>query len=700
MLKKLLKNRPFSSIFFAIIIFFVIYTFSSFWFFVSINEKINNTFMTLKSIIKQNVINKNIVLVAIDEKTLEHLGFPFSRDHYKTFIQNLNSKKKPAVIGFDIIFADKSDSKNDKIFADSIKEAWNIILGTAIINQEWNNWELKQIIEKPLDIFEKEAYSYWYFQPRLSNNSQALSFVPYAKLYDKDGVLWEYNHFAIAILKAYFWQIYKKDFRNYNQKDENHYYLKENLNIPFAKTWWTDILINYIPKPAKNKWKITNFPIYSFWDIYENNFNPDDFEDKIVIVWATARGIKDIFYTTNDIEYWVVVQANIVNMILEKNFLFYFDNYLEWILIFLLIITSIYFSISGSWTVIFFANLSIAIMFLVIYPSFAVIFNWYILNNLFELFLALPFSIMIWNIIKYLTENDNKLKLSKALSEYVSKAIVKEILSNSWDIKLDWEVRKLTIFFSDIEWFTSISERFSPQELVTFLRNYLSYMSNIILDNAWFINKYEWDAIMALWWAFSDSSRDSYHACLSAIKQQEMLKDLNKNWKELDFPEIKARIWIHTGQAIVWNIWAVWRKIEYTALWDSVNLASRLEWVNKFYWTYICISEDVYEETKEYFEFRYLDKITVKWKEKAVKIYELLSLKWELDEVKTEIISEFEKAVFKYNSRDFSGAKVIFENIYKKYSDSPSKTYVERCEYFIKNPPLEQEDLIWKFETK
>ncbi|MBB1564748.1 adenylate/guanylate cyclase domain-containing protein [Candidatus Gracilibacteria bacterium] len=700
MLKKLLKNRPFSSIFFAIIIFFVIYTFSSFGFFVSINEKINNTFMTLKSIIKQNVINKNIVLVAIDEKTLEHLGFPFSRDHYKTFIQNLNSKKKPAVIGFDIIFADKSDSKNDKIFADSIKEAGNIILGTAIINQEGNNGELKQIIEKPLDIFEKEAYSYGYFQPRLSNNSQALSFVPYAKLYDKDGVLGEYNHFAIAILKAYFGQIYKKDFRNYNQKDENHYYLKENLNIPFAKTGGTDILINYIPKPAKNKGKITNFPIYSFWDIYENNFNPDDFEDKIVIVGATARGIKDIFYTTNDIEYGVVVQANIVNMILEKNFLFYFDNYLEWILIFLLIITSIYFSISGSGTVIFFANLSIAIMFLVIYPSFAVIFNGYILNNLFELFLALPFSIMIGNIIKYLTENDNKLKLSKALSEYVSKAIVKEILSNSGDIKLDGEVRKLTIFFSDIEGFTSISERFSPQELVTFLRNYLSYMSNIILDNAGFINKYEGDAIMALWGAFSDSSRDSYHACLSAIKQQEMLKDLNKNWKELDFPEIKARIGIHTGQAIVGNIGAVGRKIEYTALGDSVNLASRLEGVNKFYGTYICISEDVYEETKEYFEFRYLDKITVKGKEKAVKIYELLSLKGELGEVKTEIISEFEKAVFKYNSRDFSGAKVIFENIYKKYSDSPSKTYVERCEYFIKNPPLEQEDLIWKFETK
>ena len=267
-------------------------------------------------------------------------------------------------------------------------------------------------------------------------------------------------------------------------------------------------------------------------------------------------------------------------------------------------------------------------------------------------------------------------------------------------MKLDWDTRKLAIFFSDIEGFTSISEKFSPHELVSFLRNYLSYMSNIILDNNWFINKYEWDAIMALWWAFSDNEKDSYYACLSALKQQETLKELNLNWQKVWLPKIKVRIWLHTWQAIVWNIWAVWRKIEYTALWDSVNLASRLEWVNKFYWTFICVSEDIFEENKDFFEFRYLDKIRVKWKDNAIKIYELLSEKWNLTLKKEKIKTEFEKAILVYNSRDFISAKDLFENIYKKYNDSPSKTYFERCEYFMNNKPKSNDELIWNYETK
>ena len=366
----------------------------------------------------------------------------------------------------------------------------------------------------------------------------------------------------------------------------------------------------------------------------------------------------------------------------------------------MLIITSIYFSLSPSGFIIVIANLAISGIFLVIYPIVILTFFSYIFSHLFELFLALPISIAIWNSVKYVYESNNKVKLSKALSEYVSKAIVKEILSNSWDIKLDWDLKKLTIFFSDIEWFTTISEKFSPEELITFLRKYLSYMSNIILDNNWFINKYEWDAIMALWWAFSDNEKDSYYACLSALKQQETLKELNSNWQKVWLPKIKVRIWLHTWQAIVWNIWAVWRKIEYTALWDSVNLASRLEWVNKFYWTFICVSEDIFEENKDFFEFRYLDKIRVKWKDNAIKIYELLSEKWNLTLKKEKIRTEFEKAILVYNSRDFISAKDLFENIYKKYNDSPSKTYFERCEYFMNNKPKSNNELIWNYETK
>ena len=708
MLKKILKSREFLSIFFAFVIFISIFTTS--FLFEPINERLIPSMVSLSNnFIKswnssRNILNENIVVLKIDEKTTDELWrFPFDRKVYKKVIENLNNWWA-SVIWFDIIFADKSNEESDKILSDAIKNAWNIVLWSAIVEKATTN-KIISVIEKPLEEFVKNAYDIWFFQPNLTKNTQiALTFSPFKENFpDKNYNISTYNHFALSLVKWYLSKKYKsfwveKDFRkNFYSDDYKFYYTEDKTKgIPYAskKTEW--VFINYL-KPNR----IPYFETYSFIDVYNWRIDPRKFKDKIIIIWTTAKGIKDIFFTTNDIEYWVFVQANIVNTILNQNYLTYFNENLEWVLVFLVIILSIYFSMSDSGRVSMFANLWIAWMFLFIYPTISIIFMQNIYKHLFELFLALPFAITIWNVIKYLFENKNKWKLSKALSEYVSKAIVKEILSNSWDIKLDWDLKKLTIFFSDIEWFTTISEKFSPEELITFLRKYLSYMSNIILDNQWFINKYEWDAIMALWWAFSHHSElDWYNACLSAIRQQELLKDLNKTWLEEWFPPIRARIWLHTWEAIVWNIWSVWRKIEFSAFWDSVNLGSRLEWVNKFYGTFICASEVVYEENKEKFDFRFLDKIKVKWKDKPIKIYELLSLKWELDETRAKIVKYFDKAMEKYFSKDFESAKKMFEEIFTKYQDPPSKTYILRCEFYIQNPWEITEDLVWKFDSK
>jgi adenylate cyclase len=126
--------------------------------------------------------------------------------------------------------------------------------------------------------------------------------------------------------------------------------------------------------------------------------------------------------------------------------------------------------------------------------------------------------------------------------------------------------------------------------------------------------------------------------------------------------------------------------MEFTALWDSVNLASRLEWVNKFYWTYICASENIYELEKENFEFRYLDKIKVKWKEVPVKIYELLWIKGQVSDEKLEIKELFEEAVSLYLNREFSKSRTIFRKLIKMW-DNAWKMYLDMCEIYIKNPP-------------
>jgi adenylate cyclase len=137
--------------------------------------------------------------------------------------------------------------------------------------------------------------------------------------------------------------------------------------------------------------------------------------------------------------------------------------------------------------------------------------------------------------------------------------------------------------------------------------------------------------------------------------------------------------------------------MEFTALWDSVNLASRLEGVNKFYWTYICVSEETYNEVNDKFIFRYLDKIRVKWKNLPIKIYELICFAEE--NYHKELYSDFEKAIRLYEWRKFSEAETIFSMLAQVW-DKPSKTYLERCKMYIKNPPKDDWDGVWTMDSK
>lgn len=702
---KFLQNRVFLTIFISSFILFLVLILSNPFY--VINEKIKSFIIKTKNEIyildetKVNqLINKDIVVVTFDEKTLDKLGFPISRRDYKPIIENLNNAWAE-IIGFDIIFANNNnlDPEWDEIFWNAISNAWNVILWWAIISKSFS-WQTLWVIEKPLDKFLTGALSFWYYQPNVDTKTNLVtSFRPTADIYNNDKTISNYNHFSIAILKAYFSKLYNKDFINYEFKDNNFYYVRPDYKVPFLLSWDKDVLVNFIPLPDSSENKYSKFPSYSFLDVYENKINPKDFEWKIVLIWATAKWIKDIFQTPNGIEYWVYVLANIVNTILTKNYLLFLDENLEILLIFTLILLSVYSNLSRSWYVLIFSNIAITSIFLVIFPITILIFTSYLLNHLFELFFALVLSLTISNTVKYIVENKNKNKLNKALSEYVSKAIADEVLSNSWKINLDWERKKVAIYFSDIEWFTTISEKFEPEELVAFLRDFLSEMSDIIMDEKWFINKYEWDAIMALWGAFTPYEDSAFNACNSALYQQKRLLELNEIWWKRGFSTIKIRIGLHSWEAIIWNIWSSWRKMEFTALWDSVNLASRLEWVNKFYWTYTCVSEAIYEEVKDTFEFRYLDKIRVKWKSKPIKIYELLWLKWEINEDILKIRSLFENAVNLYNSRDFESAKNIFLELIKLW-DNPSKFYLEMSEFYIKNPPSAQWDGVSEMKGK
>ena len=688
---KVFKNRNVLSIVLSLLIFSIVYIFSLSNFLYIFDKKIQDLYF----VFNDTKISNNLIVVEIDEDTLswrkdinwnvisEWLWrFPFDRKYYATVIDNLK-EAWVSVIALDVIFWEKSEERSDNILSDSIKNAWNVILWL------WPNSE--NIIQFPYEKFWKHLLSSWYFTPNIDRVTNTVySIRPYSKFKWSEDV---YDHFSISVLRWFYSQIYNNNdilTDSYTFSDDK-IRINDKIELTRSKKYKNEVLINYNDshKFFKN----------SFLDIYNNNFNKDLYKDKIVVIWATAKWIKDIFITPIWTEYGVYTHVNIINTILTKNWIKYFEKNLEWFLIFLLIIVSVYFNISKSSFVLILSNLALVSIF-VLGVLYITILTTTLLNYPIELFFALVLSLTISNIVKYLIENKNKTKLNKALSEYVSENIAKEILSWSWNVNLNWENKRIAIFFSDIEWFTTISEKFSPEELVWFLREYLSDMSDVIMDENWFINKYEWDAIMALWWVFWDESKDdSYNVCLSALKQQEILKKLNVWWKARWFSEIKARIWMHIWNAIIWNIWSEWRKMEFTALWDSVNLASRLEWVNKFYWTYICASEDIYSIEKDNFEFRYLDKIKVKWKDNAIKIYELLWIKWEVSEEVLELKNIFEKAVNLYLDRDFKQAKDIFERLIDKW-DNAWNMYLDMCNIYIKTPPSNDWDGISTMTSK
>lgn len=224
-----------------------------------------------------------------------------------------------------------------------------------------------------------------------------------------------------------------------------------------------------------------------------------------------------------------------------------------------------------------------------------------------------------------------------------------------------------------------------PEELVRFLSVYLKEVSNIIIHEQGFVNKYEGDAVMAIWGAFGLQNRQAYLACKSAILQQEAIAKMNEKFKTQFGFEIMVRMGLNKGQAVVGNIGSEGKKIEYTALGDTVNTASRFEGINKLYGTKICVGQSIYESENAHFVFRKLDSIMVKGKDLPVLIYELVGVRGFVPEARMELIKKFESALSMYRDRRFTEAKAIFEELIAGYDDEPSKTFLERTLEYLKN---------------
>jgi adenylate cyclase len=293
-----------------------------------------------------------------------------------------------------------------------------------------------------------------------------------------------------------------------------------------------------------------------------------------------------------------------------------------------------------------------------------------------------------------------KRTIRHAFSRYLSPQVVAEVLQNPALLTLGGSRRVMTVFFSDLAGFTTISEALPAEKMVPLLNRYLHRMTQVILELDGTVDKYIGDAIMAFWGAPLVQEDHAVRACLAALRQREAMAEFREATRADGLPELHARMGVNTGPMTVGNMGSEDR-FDYTVMGDAVNLASRLEGANKSFGTTIMISQSTFEAAGEVIEARELDLLKVKGKTEPMRVYELMAHKGRLDAATAEMKEMYEQGLALYRSRFFAEALVWFEKARERVpGDGPSGVYIDRCRTFLDTPPPAAWDGVFTMTTK
>ena len=279
----------------------------------------------------------------------------------------------------------------------------------------------------------------------------------------------------------------------------------------------------------------------------------------------------------------------------------------------------------------------------------------------------------------------------RSFGKYVPKELVRELILSGEEAELGGRTERLTVLFSDIAGFTTVSESMTPDELVTVLAEYLDGMSDAIKGTGGTVDKFIGDAIMAFWGAPRPNADHALAACEGALAMKARLEELQAEWDERGLPRLDTRIGVNTGDVLVGNIGAPAR-LNYTVMGDPVNLGARLEALNKHYGTGILVGPETADAVKDAMVLRPLEWVTVKGKTQAVLIYELVGRKGEVDDAELAAIAAYEAALQAYRARRFAEAAAGFRDALAQYAelgreDVSAARMAERCDALEKEPP-------------
>lgn len=615
-----------------------------------------------------------IVLVLVDQKSLNYAAsergwtWPWPREAYAEIVDFFSSGGAKSV-AFDMLFTEPSSygDADDKKLADASKES-GIVIQTVFFDRGQRIF--------PIDEIASSA--------KLIGNVNSLP--------DSDGTIRRARLF-------YQWKNYKiptLGIASYFVGGDEDDALPEELNLRFTKS-----IDDYLPYSAGDILKAQA-------DIRagrERELNPEDFEDMYVFFGLYAPGLFDICQTPVSASYpGVGIHITLLDNILSGNRIvntgFLINALIILICIILAGLPEIFSEKIKSRTASIIVN---AVSFLVFVALYL-----FIAYYLFRLGIAIPAASVLAGMVlsfvaslavSYMVEGKQRRYLKNAFKQYLSPAVIEQLIADPSQLKLGGERKEISIFFSDLQGFTSISESLTPEALTELLNDYLSDMSKIILDSGGTIDKYEGDAIIAFWNAPARVEHHARSALEAAWACQKKLEERRADFeKRAGGRSFKMRIGLNTGFAIVGNMGSVSR-FDYTMLGDSVNLAARLEGLNKQFGSYTICAEAAKKQAEEsgtVLKFRELARAAVVGKSEPVVVYEVMDEKTYNE--KKALLDSFDRGLKEFYAGNFKEALNIFAQT--EEADPPSKHYAEKCKTLISQKPEGEWLGIWKADTK
>jgi adenylate cyclase len=673
-------------------------------------------------------VDKKVVIIDIDEKSLAEIGhWPWERNVLARILDNLFDYYHVKALGFDIVFSEKDEDPSDQYLVelansplrdqpvfqaiynkaapdmhrdDQLARALanrNTIMGVVFYD---NEAELKKGQLPPalpqfsqdivdsfdfsraigytanLPVLQQSAYDGGFFDNPQLDNDGVFRRVPLLQAYS--GQL--YQSLALAVARAYLGDnnAIKLQYQTIDNRNSLEWIHVGQFAVPVDES--AGVLVPYI---GTNH----SFDYIPATDILHKRLPADALAGKAALFGTSAAGLLDLRTTPLEKAYpGVEVHANIIQGILDQTIMHKPEYILGFEILLLLVLgltlTFILPALSPLWN-------SVSILTAISLMLALNMYAWTVWQIVLPIAAPILLVLLLYILnmtLGFFIESRGKRHLTHLFGQYVPPELVDEMSRNMNEINLDGEIRNMSVLFTDVRGFTTISENMEPKELTRFINAFLTPLTRIIHTNRGTIDKYMGDAIMAFWGAPLKDQLHARHALNAAVEMIAELNSLRESFKKEGWPEIRIGVGVNSGPMNVGNKGSEFR-VDYTVLGDAVNLGSRLESLTKQYGVDIIIGPNTHHEVPE-FEYRELDLVRVKGKDKPVTIYEPIGLVENVDKAVRTQIKRFHHALQLYRAQKWDDAE---QEIFQLHQAEPErkiyKIYLDRIAWFRQNPP-------------